>query len=444
MSAFNWLKMLRKDERGNVLVVGAATMPLLMGSAALAIDTVQLTLWKRQLQRTADSAAIAGAFAVVQEGDVDEQEAAINAAVNNDLDENVDINRAYNERPMLQSTVVSAGSYGEETISEDSCEDRAIATCYNRAVQVSLTAQRSLPFMRLFTNSANTLRAEATAALIDDGQYCMVSLYDETDPGFDAGGNAALKLGCGIISNSRAANAVSATGSSTITATPIAAVGGISGGTHFAAGTQLQPFSTPALDPFADRTQPTKPTDCESASDAVLDVPNAGLDLTDPAIRATFKDVICFTKWDVKGTLKLPAGTYFVDNGDLVLHGKIQGDGVTIVLLGDASDMKANAQGQLDITAPTSGNLKGIAMWRDRNAANQIIKFNGGADLDVTGAIYMPKSDIWLNGGAAVTANCIQVVGRKLSFKGGGEIKNKCEATDPGSPFRIPVVRLVS
>ena len=37
MSAFKWLRGLVKDKRGNVLLIGAASMPLLIGAAGLAI-----------------------------------------------------------------------------------------------------------------------------------------------------------------------------------------------------------------------------------------------------------------------------------------------------------------------------------------------------------------------------------------------------------------------
>ena len=57
--AFN---RLRNDERGNILIIVAACMPMLIGAAGLATDTIQWTLWKRQLQRAADSAAIAGVY----------------------------------------------------------------------------------------------------------------------------------------------------------------------------------------------------------------------------------------------------------------------------------------------------------------------------------------------------------------------------------------------
>jgi uncharacterized membrane protein len=63
MQAFSWVRRLLQSERGNVIVLGATTLPMVIGAAAIGIDTIQLSLWKRQLQRAADSAAMAGAHA---------------------------------------------------------------------------------------------------------------------------------------------------------------------------------------------------------------------------------------------------------------------------------------------------------------------------------------------------------------------------------------------
>ena len=59
-------KRLWNDKRGNALLIMAGAFPLLLGSAGLATDTIQWTLTKRQLQRAADSAAIAGVYASIQ------------------------------------------------------------------------------------------------------------------------------------------------------------------------------------------------------------------------------------------------------------------------------------------------------------------------------------------------------------------------------------------
>jgi len=59
---FGFLKKIWRDKRGNALLIAGAALPLIVGAAGLASDTIQWTLWKRQLQRAADSAAIAGVY----------------------------------------------------------------------------------------------------------------------------------------------------------------------------------------------------------------------------------------------------------------------------------------------------------------------------------------------------------------------------------------------
>ena len=46
-----FIRKLLKDRRGNVLAIACAAMPLIIGCAGLATDTIEWTLWKRQLQR---------------------------------------------------------------------------------------------------------------------------------------------------------------------------------------------------------------------------------------------------------------------------------------------------------------------------------------------------------------------------------------------------------
>src|SRR4029078_2227714 len=59
-------RKLWNDERGNMLLISGVALPLLVGAAGLATDTIQWAVWKRELQRAADSAPIAGVYDRVQ------------------------------------------------------------------------------------------------------------------------------------------------------------------------------------------------------------------------------------------------------------------------------------------------------------------------------------------------------------------------------------------
>ncbi|MGA9581131.1 MAG: Tad domain-containing protein [Allosphingosinicella sp.] len=408
MRALSWLKDLMSSERGNVFVVAAAVMPLLLGSAAFAVDTIQLSVWKRQLQRAADSGAIAGAYALSL-GD-DEHD-----AIHGDLDKN--------KFPVLsQEEEIVVGPQG----------------VFNETVQVTLTANRTLPFLSIFTKRPTTMVATATAALDISGEFCMVSLYDGPDAGIDVNGGAEVNLGCGMKSNCTGDECVTAGGSSSITATPIAAVGGLDGETNnFNQPTKLQPHSAAQKDPFAHLPNPTKPA---AGCNGTLGADTVFTDATHQ----------CFLAADVKPseTLNVPAHveTITIWGGDIDFKGNVNADGITWVMSGDngeAGDLIINSQAELVMSSPLSGTYKGVLFYRDRRASNIEIKINGGSSSHLTGAMYFPTSDITYAGSAGMNVECLQMVGQKLKFRGGAEITNQCAGTG-ASAFNQTIVRLIA
>ncbi|HYE27404.1 MAG TPA: Tad domain-containing protein [Allosphingosinicella sp.] len=412
MRAWSWLKDLCSSERGNVLVIGAATLPLLIGSAAFAVDTIQLSVWKRQLQRAADSGAIAGAYALSL-GD-DEHD-----AVHRDLDKN--------RFPTLsQEEGITVGP----------------RLGFNRTVRVTLTATRSLPFMSIFTNSASTIVADATAALVDDGTFCMVSLYDGEDPGIDVNGNANVTLGCGMKSNCIGEQCVTAGGSSSITAVPIAAVGGLDGDSqNFVQPTTLQPYSAAQQDPLAHLPNPSPdPSSCTQP----LEVPS------NTTVTLAAGDH-CYSSITVHGTLNLtgPQSTLTAYGGNIVMNAQAQvtGTGVTLIMTGPAGaagDLQINGGANLNLSSPSTGTYRGIVMYRDRRASNIEIKINGGASSSLTGALYFPSSDLAFEGNQDMDVECLQMVAQRLVFRGSATITNNCPSSSGASAFQQTVVRLVA
>lgn len=407
MRALSWLKDLISSERGNVFVVAAAVMPLLLASAAFAVDTIQLSVWKRQLQRAADSSAIAGAYALSLDDDEHD-------AIHRDLDKN--------KFPLLtrEEEILVGPQAG-----------------YERTVQVTLTASRTLPFMSIFTERATPMAAKATAALVPQGSFCMISLYDGTDAGIDVNGNSEVNLGCGMKSNCTGDECVTAGGSSSITATPIAAVGGLKGnGNNFNQPTVLQPHTAAQADPFAYLADPTKPP--EGCSGTL----GADTEFSDMAHQ-------CFLAAEVKPseTLNIPAHVEQITiwGGDITFKGDVTASEITFVMSGDggqAGDLILNSQAKLDLSSPLSGDLKGVLFYRDRRASNIEIKINGGADSKLTGAMYFPTSDITYAGNSTMEVKCLQMVGQKLKFRGGAKITNQCTGTGADSVGQT-MVRLI-
>src|SRR5215213_8942247 len=147
-------RKLLRNKRGNALVIAGAALPLVVGAAGMATDTIEWTLWKRQLQRAADSAAIAGVYTRLK---TDTQD-AVEAAVNADLTLNNHVGIA------LQS------SYPQIARPADDGEKK-------KQVQVTLQVSQSLPFSSMFISAAPNIRATATAASVPGGdQYCVIGL----------------------------------------------------------------------------------------------------------------------------------------------------------------------------------------------------------------------------------------------------------------------------
>src|SRR3546814_6327253 len=93
---------------------------------------------------------------------------------------------------------------------------------------------------------------------------------------------------------------------------------------------------------------------------------------------------------------------------------------------GYAGDIKSNGGAGVNLTAPTSGDYQGVVLYRDRRADVIDVKFNGGAGFDFTGAIYMPTTNLEMLGNFEFNSQCLQLVGRILTFNGTAEIENNC------------------
>lgn len=405
------LKKLVRDEDGNVLVVCASCIPLLIGAAGFAIDTIHLSLAKRELQRAADSGALAAAFAVTQDTDPKE-------AVKYDLE--------VNSRVKIAATpTVEQAPAGTEWAGDQG------------AVRVRMSTTRATPFFGFFIEDTQTLNADATARAFGSGTFCVQSLYDGTSPGIVVTGNADLDLSCGMSTNSRGSPAVTAGGSSTVRASPIMAMGGIPPSSSFVGGTDLQPYSAKQKDPLAHVPDPP-PSYCSNSLGAMAVQPNS---------TQTFSPG-CYSSIDLKGTATLNPGIYYVDGGDVSFGAQtnVTGHGVTIVMTGpngNAGDIKLNGGASLDLKAPATGPYKGVVLYRDRRAPVIDVKFNGGGNLSLQGALYLPTTDLDMLGNFNLTAECLQIVGRILTFKGTADLRNNCPANSGSSHFNATVVRLV-
>lgn len=424
VSMISFLKRLWSDRRGNALVVAGAALPLVVGSVGLASDTIQWALWKRQLQRSADSAAIAGVYAIVDGKTVGGCSNVASATFSDPVAWDVkNNNRLSNGNPTCTvSNPPNAGGY----------------TTNSNAVRVTLTTQKVLGFSSMFMSAAPTITATATAAIVPTGKYCVIALEDGNETGIDATGSTTVNLGCGMITNATSMQAAVATGSSSVTASPIAAVGGIPASTHWGTGTVLQPFTVQQPDPFANKPVPT-PSNCGGFP---ANQPNDTVTVANPT------GVRCFNSdMNIKGNVTLEPGVYVLDGASVSMSNtgaKLNCTGCTIILTGSPVGGVSIEGGQINMSSPTSGTYKGMLFYQDRNAALlNTIKINGNSDSVIEGALYFPQADMTYNGTSGQNTACMQLVSRRVTFTGNSAISNTCPSTGGGSSFDGQSIRLV-
>jgi Flp pilus assembly protein TadG len=408
------IRELWRSASGNVFIMAALLMPVILGSAGLAVDSIQWVVWKRQLQRQADSAALAGAYATAQaKNPVDTVTADLNRTRELTL-----------TTPALIESPPSSGSYAGNT----------------KAVRVTLQYSRLLPFTGMFLSVAPTIAAKSTAAAVVQGDYCVLALDPTAATGITMQGSAVVNLGCGIAANSRAANAVVAGGSSTVIATPVSAVGGIPGSSNYQGATTLLPYSMPQDDPYA-----LLPTPTVSGCGAQAKVQPTEVAVLNPG---------CYRGMDLKGTVTLNEGTYFIDGSSFSVGSQatVTGTNVTIVLTSNNAATNAGSVATLDInggatvrlSAQTSGTYAGILFYQDRRAADSgTNSVNGNSSSSFQGAIYMAGQEVGFSGTTGMSTNCLQLVARRVVFSGNSTINNSCPAGSGASSFIGTRVRLV-
>lgn len=388
-----FLRNIWTDRRGNALLIAGAALPLLIGAAGLGTDTVQWVLWKRELQRAADSGALGGAYAQLQS-------ATVSDAVSAHITDNNHTGIALLTAPVITYPADVAGKY-------------------TSAVKVTLSMRRTLGFSSLFLSTAPTITANATAALVNSGSYCVVALNRTTDSSITIGGSSNINMGCGAISNSTSPDsAVETNGASyNFTASPVAGVGGMP--TSINGATDIQSHHVAMPDPYAGKYSTTPTSNCTKQV-------NGGNTNLQPGCYKDFK----FTG---NGTYNLAAGVYYLNNTNFDVQGgvTVKGTGVTIILTGDApGSISTNGNSTIQLSAPTSGAYKDMLFIGTGTVDNTI---NGTNTSFYDGAMYFPNSTVNFTGNSGQMTQCAMVVANFVNFSGNSNLQNSLTRPD-GTP----------
>jgi Flp pilus assembly protein TadG len=409
---------LGKSEAGNVLMIVALALPVLLGIAGLGIEGSNWFTTRHDMQNAADAAVLA-------------------AATNNSD------NYLNEARAMGKQYGFTNGSDDATVTASNAATCPAGGTdCYS----VTITKKLALVFAQVLNFTGNTTVGTSNGIQLSvtaiakkttiPREYCILTLGNgtTTSQDFRANGASSANLsGCNIASN-----------------TSMNCNGHDTGADHAdAVGV--------ANDCGADRTSGISPvTDNWSAKNSNIPTnPCSSYSGVNWSSNQTLSGArnIC-------GTLTLTAdltvsgsGQIIIWNGDLDLNGKnlvgASGAEITIIFAGtNASNIshtiKDSGGGQshatLDIAAPASTSTsvwKGIAIYQATNLTQNVsFTFSGNKPtFNLTGMVYMPHADVTISGVVNKSTNgysCFTMVSQSLLVNGTAQILSRGECAQAG------------
>ncbi|MGA7859038.1 MAG: pilus assembly protein TadG-related protein [Terracidiphilus sp.] len=336
---------LMKDESGQILALTVLSMTLLIACIALAVDVGVLFRAKRQAQIAADAAAVAGAMENFYHGSANA--VAVGQAAG-----------AANGIPSGDVAIIVGPTDGYHT-----------GTGY---VEARVYQPTQTVFMDMFVGGNVNVSARAVAGIVF-GQACMIALDPNNAGSLTVKGNTTVKAtNCGIQVNSSSPSAFCDNGNAKIDSPYVNIVGGQStkGNCGKNPGSPVYSGGDPENDPI-DLTgplpngspgPPAVPPACTTGgSGNTVSIGGNNPTVTSATTIPSVGGVTCFSDANVTlSNVTLPAGTYVFENG-VNISGNVTVNGGTLDIYQGSFN---NSNGNLDISAPTTGTYNGIAIMQ--------------------------------------------------------------------------------
>jgi len=376
---------IRRNTRANVATIFALSLPIVVGAAGFGVETSYWYYNSLKLQATADAAAYAGALEQISGSD---KPTIIAAAT--------------------QSAATNGLGSGTIVVNTPPASGPNTA---KKAVEVIVGQNLNRMFTSIFTQGQVPEQARAVALIINASKACVLALDPSASQAALFSGNTSVKIiGCSVMANSIASDAIKLQGSAALQADCLISGGGVSLSnpvTTVCAAPITQ--ALPAADPFADLPAPAASNPCQNAN------------------KSTLKPGTYCSGLSLSGTVTLQPGVYVIQSGDFKVNANanVSGDGVTIYLAG-GSRVSMNGNATVSLSAPTSGIYSGVLMYGDRTSTGGQSTFNGTADSLLTGALYFPKQQVNYLGNFSGKNGCTQVVADLIQWSGSSNISQDC------------------
>ena len=358
----------------------------------------------------------------------------------------IDYAGAFNLRTSLQSAVDSAALSAAGTVSDK--ESDKIATVVKHlksntkfaystpdviagtnSVTVSVSATYPSSFLKLVGIDSLPVNVTATAVIVKK-PICLLALNPVSNDALKIWGSSAKVTAnnCAVHSNSQSASGMTSTSGAISTAETFCSTGGYS-------GTQFNPLPK---------------SKCRAVKDpyAGLPVPNvSGCDFTGKTISGGTENLIpgvyCGGLDIGGGDVHLAPGVYVMKDGEFKVSGSanVVGDGVTIYLYGDNSELAVTGGGVVELSAPATGPYSGMVFVQNPDfASGGSSKFNGHSGTKIVGTGYFPNQTLSVGGNGDFGANSpyMVFVADTLEYHGNGKLTMNFDAAAAGFNSTAP------
>lgn len=420
------LQHLFADCRGSVLTFVAFALPVLVGFVGLGLDLSSWFAAKRNIQGMADAAAIGATYTYIAD-DMFQSDNADDAKLLASGKLEAERN---GYKDCTTGNCIAVGRFPDGTFSGGGMTQHL--------VEVSLRQPAPLYFVSYFMDDV-FIAARAAAGIRRLGTFCVISLSENAAKAVEFSGTTVADLGCGVVANSSAENAIYIGGTAKLVADPAQAYGGIGIGNNATLESTYPPlpYSPRVDDPFEDLVMPAKPATCDY-SPPMPNQPAIKLVNSDPPLTigpsVSGGSVLICGDVDISGsTLTLEAGTYFVDSGSFKItsDGNLDGSaGVTIILTADdpadVGTFDIAGTGTVELQSSEDTLVPGVVLMTDPDAApsgNPINKLTGGSGMSIEGAVYIPTMPVDFSGGTSSSDGCLQLVAETVTFIGNSYIE---------------------
>ena len=386
---------------GQVLIITALCLVVLLAFLGLATDVGYLRFMKQESQKAADAAAMAGALEKISGGDptaAARYDASSNGFTHGTNAVNVTVNN-----PPLSGPNAGKSSH------------------------VELIVQDTAPtlFMKVLGKNSAGVSARAVAALTS-GPNCIYALRpDSTGFKMSPGGGYTMQVDCGIVVNSNSSKAADINDNTLI---PVSFGIRHPGKCVDCGSMEYYNYDGLIPDPLAYLPTPTPTGPC--LPDPMILAPgyytlppgNYCNGITIGTSSGLQPDVT------MSGTYYITGGQFFVDtpktdNEDAVPdhHVNLHGDDVFIYLEPDATIKMGGGNGKYNnsfggLHAPTSGTYSGILMFQDRATPYYRADVSSGHGDGFSGALYFPSCKLTLRNSNPNNAQYVILVAWELEF----------------------------